>query len=881
MAPSRPPPASRSSSRASSYHTDAAIEDDGQVYQAGRSPANIAAQASAQTLREASRSQPVRTPSRSSSSPNLLRKQRPGSPHVALPIHEERSQPQMLHPAMRQAYDPSVSSPLNPVASSSLSEPSAVPSASRKNSDEGASTASSDSATRSKAATAAGTALAAQIVASTPSGSNTPMLRQPMLRNPEMLHATESSLSLTRQTTPRTVRDLGSDYTRYFNPFASQNTSQLDLNSPLPRYNSSTHLMVGAGISSTDLSKRLSNPFQDSKRLSDPFHSRPQTSPGTPMPMLHMQYSPSQEKKGAAAAVVPSAPQTPLVNTDGVPERVGTPAMIRDADPEKAGFFPFMDDRLGAPDYAFPLYSDQKEEDDDLHMPQWDDDIKLKPSIKDHFTRENVASTLGMIFMVAGLLCIFVILPVISYTGSGLLDYTYETPLSQMPKGRGSHSEPWAVINNKTYPLMTNMRSELIDPDTPNAAKTRKGVNGDEYVLVFSDEFNDKNRSFYPGDDPYWTAGDFWYGGTQDMEWYDPDAINTGDGTLQIQLDEFHNHNLNYRSGMLNSWNQLCFKGGIFEVSMSLPGPAGVHGLWPGAWTMGNLGRPGYLATSEGLWPYTYNECDAGITPNQSSPDGISNQPGQRLASCVCEGEDHPSPGTGRGAPEIDIAEVSGDWGGMGLGVATQSYQVAPYDIWYYPNYDFMETPNYDFSFVNTYTGGPLQQAVSTTTMLNNQWYDGIEYQKYSFEYAPGGDKNAFVAWVVGDDQETMKFDARAIGPNGNIGQRLVSEEPLAMNLNLGFSHSWVDVQFDQLKFPTIMRIDYVRWYQKEGDEMVTCDPPGYETTQYIADHPLAYQNPNVTTWEQAGYTRPKNSLMDGCKAAPPVSTGSSRNNKK
>lgn len=62
------------------------------------------------------------------------------------------------------------------------------------------------------------------------------------------------------------------------------------------------------------------------------------------------------------------------------------------------------------------------------------------------------------------------------------------------------------------------------------------------------------------------------------MEWYDPDAINTGDGTLSIQMDQFTIHDLAYRSGMLNSWNQLCFKGGVFEVSMSLPGPAGVHG---------------------------------------------------------------------------------------------------------------------------------------------------------------------------------------------------------------------------------------------------------------------------------------------------------------
>ena len=91
-----------------------------------------------------------------------------------------------------------------------------------------------------------------------------------------------------------------------------------------------------------------------------------------------------------------------------------------------------------------------------------------------------------------------------------------------------------------------------------------------------------------------------------------------------------------------------------------------------------------------------------------------------------------------------------------------------------------MEPPNYNLSFVNTYTGGPYQQAVSTTTMLDNDWYDGFRYQKYAFQYTPGSGADAGVAWFVGDEQ-MMRFDGRALGPNGNVGQRLVSEEPMSM----------------------------------------------------------------------------------------------------
>lgn len=39
----------------------------------------------------------------------------------------------------------------------------------------------------------------------------------------------------------------------------------------------------------------------------------------------------------------------------------------------------------------------------------------------------------------------------------------------------------------------------LIDSSTPNDAKTFTNSKGDTYKLVFSDEFNEDGRSFYPG----------------------------------------------------------------------------------------------------------------------------------------------------------------------------------------------------------------------------------------------------------------------------------------------------------------------------------------------------------------------------------------------
>ncbi len=162
---------------------------------------------------------------------------------------------------------------------------------------------------------------------------------------------------------------------------------------------------------------------------------------------------------------------------------------------------------------------------------------------------------------------------------------------------------------------------------------------------------------------------------------------------LELRFDAFQNHYLNYRSGMLQSWNQLCFKGGLLEASVSLPGRGDISGFWPGFWAMGNLGRPGYAATTDGLWPYSYHDgkCDAGITANQSQTDGLSFLPGMRLPSCTCSGEDHPTPGKSRSAPEMDVIEASSSQLGppntLNMnGVVSQSCQIAPFDIWYQPN---------------------------------------------------------------------------------------------------------------------------------------------------------------------------------------------------
>ena len=43
--------------------------------------------------------------------------------------------------------------------------------------------------------------------------------------------------------------------------------------------------------------------------------------------------------------------------------------------------------------------------------------------------------------------------------------------------------------------------------------------------------------------------------------------------------------------------------------------------------------------------------------------------------------------------------------------------------------------------------------------------------------------------------------------------------------------------------FPSEMRVDYVRVYQRTGQQNIGCDPPRFPTADYINNHPEAYNS--------------------------------------
>ncbi|KIM38469.1 glycoside hydrolase family 16 protein [Hebeloma cylindrosporum] len=512
------------------------------------------------------------------------------------------------------------------------------------------------------------------------------------------------------------------------------------------------------------------------------------------------------------------------------------------------------------------------------------------------FPWRGIANVSVLVSLILALLCLFIFYPVLTFYRDEQRNNAIQGNVRVNATGQA--------------PVLFQM-PEPIDEATPKEARSRTGFDGNEYELVFSDEFEVEGRTFWPGDDPFWEAVDLWYGATGDIEWYDPGQVTTRDGALVITMDSTSttragmtngstapftaadNHGLNYRSGMLQTWNKFCFTTGYIEVSVTFPGPdQNTQGYWPGAWTMGNLARPGYAATTDGMWPYTYDSCDVGTYPNQTNPDGLSPAAaihsdasrerynyelswlsGQRLSACSCPGSDHPGPtvSRGRGAPEIDVFEAEKDKDFTVGHVVSQSAQFAPFTHDYLYLNDSGQWTNFDSTRTraNSYRGSAVQQSVSGLTRTPTDMFQGsgANFKTFGFEYwSDPNDRNAgSITWQV-DGKRSHRVLASAVAPDqgvggSGVGQRLIPEEPMSIILNLGISPNWQNIDLSTMMFPAEMKVDYVRVYQRKGQTNTGCNPKEYPTTKYINDHLAAYTDVNMTVWQ---WEKPKNSLYSG-----------------
>ena len=204
------------------------------------------------------------------------------------------------------------------------------------------------------------------------------------------------------------------------------------------------------------------------------------------------------------------------------------------------------------------------------------------------------------------------------------------------------------------------------DGDTPGAERTTTGSDGKTYKLVFSDEFNGAGRQFANGADARWTAlevgdtsnkGAAFYLPEQAEIVHDPKFTDVSALRIRTENSSFVGDSptgetgihMPFRSAMLQSWNKFCFTGGVVEFRARLPRGGG---YWPALWTFGNLGRAVYQDSNTGLWPWSYDQCDADLELPPTDPP-------QRISAC----DDHDLERDGlhafqgRGATELDVIE--------------------------------------------------------------------------------------------------------------------------------------------------------------------------------------------------------------------------------
>jgi beta-glucan synthesis-associated protein KRE6 len=252
-------------------------------------------------------------------------------------------------------------------------------------------------------------------------------------------------------------------------------------------------------------------------------------------------------------------------------------------------------------------------------------------------------------------------------------------------------------------------RAGWIDPDTsPAHLQLSSLMDNQVYDLVFSDEFNVDNRRFVDGHDPKWTAmhkDDY----TNDaLQFYHQDLVRTQHGVLNIttivhdtefkvptadssgssgsdnadpQADSPQRRGLttastgaatrtkNYQSAMLQGWNKFCFTSGIVEISAKLPGQYDIGGLWPAMWLLGNLARATYVGSSNNVWPWSYDTCNALKEKEKQQKQNERRRMGaaeeresfqrqQLISACNQVNHFDLQAFKGRGSPEIDILEA-------------------------------------------------------------------------------------------------------------------------------------------------------------------------------------------------------------------------------
>ena len=139
------------------------------------------------------------------------------------------------------------------------------------------------------------------------------------------------------------------------------------------------------------------------------------------------------------------------------------------------------------PSSGLLLFPEDVEKDDYLHNPD--------PNDKDRdceiFTRRGVVNLGGLALIGVGVLALFIAFPVTYDLPRLLVNLVLISLRSTFVQKFKTNDDPCLSVANcipgvSNVPLLKNMRTGMIDPDTPDSAKTKTAVDGSTLNLVVS-----------------------------------------------------------------------------------------------------------------------------------------------------------------------------------------------------------------------------------------------------------------------------------------------------------------------------------------------------------------------------------------------------------
>lgn len=398
-------------------------------------------------------------------------------------------------------------------------------------------------------------------------------------------------------------------------------------------------------------------------------------------------------------------------------------------------------------------------------------------------------------------------------------------------------------------PTATATTTATIDKDSPPDILRVKNIHDKRWVdLVMSDEFLEDGRSFHDDADKKFQAIDKPDNSNEALQFYNSsrDYVTTENGYLQIttraekthwmEWDEEKHEPIervkNYTSGMVQTWNKMCFTGGVLEIAVEMPGAAG---LWPAAWLMGNLARATFDTTTMYMWPWSYNKCTGEVSHLEDK---------QERSACEDTKVFGMHPKQGRGAPEIDIFEMMPASSQSETGASSPPYMISSLHV--SPGIDTNRPHNgqqlnessYNNWYENLYVGengelnsgfwgqmcGPekdfsvdqihkyMEDALSVKTRLNESHFASTHV--YRIEWQPptsggggsGGGESAssssinsnsnsssghrdagYIYWYI-DDKLIFGIDGESL--ESKTGAQIPAE-PMYLILNTAMSHRW------------------------------------------------------------------------------------------